>query len=260
MYHSINFNDGTLTYNTYDTFNLMPDGRPLVKSPEAKTNFVDVPGADGSLDYTEVLNGLKYNNRKGSWEFYVLNTYQDSAIEREKAWSERYSLILKTIHGKYFDKIWLEDDTDTNNSPMWYYKGRIYLNEWKSDPQYSKITIDYDLDPYKYPTSEETVHRDWLWDDLLVGPTAATILYGTFNVNEKKDRIIYGGGWVSADCSTAMRLTFANDYHEPVNLPSGITNNIFNIDDIPGSVTNGVRVTFHGAGNVTLYYGEGKKL
>ena len=77
--HSIWFENPSINglapvkYNTFSNFHLISDGRPDVASPELKTNYVDVPGADGSLDYTEALNGRKYKNRTGSWEFYMLN-------------------------------------------------------------------------------------------------------------------------------------------------------------------------------------------
>lgn len=257
MYHSINFQkeDGK-RYNTYADFHLMPDGRPIVKSPGTKTTFVDVPGADGSLDYTEALNGLKYGNRKGSWNFYVLNTYQTKRDdEREKEWSDWYSMILKSIHGQYFDRIWLEDDTDVNEQPKWAYRGRVYLNEWKSDPQFSKIVIDYELDPYKYPTSEETVHKDWLWDDLTNGSTAEIIYYGNFNVNGSKDRTILGSGQLDIWCSTAMTMSYNG---LTINLQAGINNEVLDLDQISG--IDGLRATFTGTGDVELYYGEGRRL
>lgn len=261
MYHSINFgnsDNSTPTYNTYDSFHLIPDGRPLVKSPGTKTAYVDVPGADGSIDYTEALNGLKYENRKGSWTFFVLNTYQtQKGEEREKEWSAWYSAIMSGIHGKYFDRIWLEDDSDKNGQPQWAYRGRISVNEWKSDPQYSKVVIDYNLDPYKYPTSDDTVHKDWLWDDLTQLPeTSGNIMYGTFNVQGSKKRTILGSGTLSAWCSTEMLMSINN--LPPIMLNSGINNNILDLNAT--SDIKGLLVTFIGTGQVELYYGEGRKL
>lgn len=254
MYHSINIGP----YNTY-ALGLIPDGRPVVKPPTTKTTFVDVPGADGSLDYTEVLNGLKYENRKGSWDFYVLRNNQSFD---EKAWSNHYSEILKSIHGKYFDSIWLEDDSDEGGNPLFTYRGRVYVNDWKSDKTYSKIVLDYDLEPYKYPVSTDTTHPDWLWDDLTNGETVSPdIKYGRFIVDGTKDRTIFGSGEISIYCSTSdMVVSFYNNVHEPIHLESGMNNEVFNIDDLTSSVTKGLRVSFSGAGQVELYYGEGRKL
>lgn len=251
-YHSINIGD----YNTYHSFHLIPDGRPVVNPPETKTSYVDVPGADGSLDYTEALNGLKYNNRKGSWEFYVLNDYHQKGAIGERDWTELYSSIMRAIHGKKFDSIWLEDDTDQYGNPKWTYKGRVYVNSWKSDPNYSKITIDYELDSYKYPIStESTSHKNWIWNDLTNGPTASTIYYGTFTVNQNKDRTIIGSGPVSIYCSTSgMSISFY-DGRPSVQLESGNNENVFTVRNV-----NGDRVRFAGSGKVELYYGEGRSL
>lgn len=262
MYHSINFgnsDNSTTTYNTYDSFHLMPDGRPLVKTPGTKSTYVDIPGADGSLDYTEALNGLKYENRKGSWNFYVLNTYQtQKGSEREKEWSDWYSSIMRAIHGKYFDQIWLEDDSDKNGQPKWYYRGRLSVNEWKSDPQFSKVVIDYNLDPYKYPTSKDTVHPDWLWDDLTqLTESSGVIMYGNFTVKEQKKRTILGSGMLSIWCSQPMLLKYSDA--EPIMLSSGINDDVLNLDYV-GDATKGLVVTFIGNGQVELYYGEGRKL
>ena len=105
--HSITING----MNTWDIWHMAPKSRPFVSPPQVKTEYVDVPGADGSLDYTEVLTGRpRYANRTGQWDFIVDNGYRN--------WSDLYSDILMKLHGKYFDNIVLEDD------PYYKWKGR----------------------------------------------------------------------------------------------------------------------------------------
>ena len=122
--------------NTWSSWHLIPTSRPVVNPPEVKTKYVDIPGANGSLDYTEALDGVKYGNRTGSWEFMVANGYAE--------WSVLYQEIMNYIHGKYL-KVVLMDD------PNYYYVGRLSINQWKSDQRYSTITIDYNFSPYKTP-------------------------------------------------------------------------------------------------------------
>lgn len=254
MYHSINIEstERSERFNTYDAFggNLIPGSRPLVKTPETKTSYVDVPGANGSLDYTEALNGLLYKNRKGSWEFYVNNGYQVD----EGTWNIMYSSIMGSIHGKYFDHIWLEDDTrEEDGKPSYYYKGRIFVNEWKSDPQFSKVVLDYELEPYKYPEPMEGHEvEDWLWDDLFFGDSVDPIQYGKFYVSESKDRTIVGSphGEVTVFADTAMTMTILYN-GEIINIPAH-ESTTFNL-----SATGLDRVRFKGIGNVELSYDGG---
>lgn len=257
MYHSVNIESTTRAndrYNTYDTFSahLIPEKRPLIKPPEVKKNYVDIPGAHGSLDYTEALNGILYTNRTGSWEFYVDNGYQDT----EGTWNIMYSELMNSIHGKYFDYIWLEDDArEFDGLPSYYYKGRIFVNEWRSDPQFSKIVLDYDLEPYKYPSPKEGDNvDDWLWDSLFGDATVNPIRYGTFTVNGNKHRTIVGqpGGTVVVFSSQAMNVKLPDD--TVISVPASTSTSF----TLSGKGTD--RVIFTGHGQVTLTYDEGPEL
>lgn len=144
MYHSITFGNK----NTWDDWHLIPSTRPVFNPPETKTHYVDIPGANGQIDLTESLTGYPvYENRTGSIEFYVANGYED--------WSILYSKIMNYLHGKRM-RATLEDDR------YFYYEGRFEVNKWTSDKWYSKITIDYDVYPYK--KEPNTSLEPWLWD------------------------------------------------------------------------------------------------
>lgn len=154
MYHSVYFGEK----NTWDDWHLIPVSRPVILPPNVKTNYVDIPGADGHSDLTEALTGsVLYKTRTGSLEFYVDNDYREF-IE----WEHLYSEIMDYLHGKQM-KLILEDD------PNFYYDGRFNVNTWKSEKDYSRIVIDYDVYPYK--TYRYTSAEEWLWDpfDFLIG-------------------------------------------------------------------------------------------
>lgn len=162
--HSITING----MNTWDIWHMAPKSRPFVSPPQVKTEYVDVPGADGSLDYTEVLTGRpRYANRTGQWDFIVDNGYRN--------WSDLYSDILMKLHGKYFDNIVLEDD------PYYKWKGRLSVSGQFGNKDYSSVTIQYNLNPYKRPISSEDM-PNWRWNDLF----GNTIYYGSFTVNGVK--------------------------------------------------------------------------
>lgn len=122
--------------NTYDDWHIVPLSRPLVNPPLFKEDYLDLPGVYGSLDYSRAHMGVPiYGNRTGQWEFVVLNDF--------RSWEVAYSDIQHTVHGKRCF-VTLEDD------PEYFYVGNLKLNEWRSDPGWSRIVIDYNLEPFKY--------------------------------------------------------------------------------------------------------------
>ena len=144
MYHSIMFGDK----NTWTDWHLIPSSRPVITPPAPKLTYIEVPGAHGSLDYSEVLcNEILYSNRSGSIEFIVDNDHEP--------WFVIYSNILNYLQGKQMRMV-LEDD------PSYYYIGRFAVNDWKSDQTNSIITIDYNVDPYKYCIFD--TGEDWKWN------------------------------------------------------------------------------------------------
>lgn len=143
MYHSVTFGE----MNSWDDWHLIPSTRPVFNPPNVKTQYVDIPGGNGSLDLTEALTGYPtYENRTGSIEFYVANGYED--------WDILYSKIMNYLHGKEL-RAYLEDDRS------FVYVGRFEVNQWKSDKWWSTISIDYNVYPYK---KEQSGFDDWLWD------------------------------------------------------------------------------------------------
>lgn len=244
LYFSIKFSDldGRNEVDTFDDWKIVPESRPLVSPPDVKTEYLDIPGADGSLDYTEALSGLKYTNREGSWTFYVLNPLANIGGKYLK-WNELYSLILKTVHGKR-KRIWLESDPD------YYYTGRIFVDQWNSNKDYSKITLKYIIDPWKYPINT-TSNRDWLWNELFDN----TIYYGTFDVVGQKYRNLINPSsepiTPSFYCTSEMTVTFGSNKYT---VPSGTSTSKFKI------VTGDNHMLFEGNGRVTVDYSMGREL
>ena len=161
MYHSITFGDGSLYpsghekegqfkgTNTWDDWHLIPAERPSIASPGVSTNFVEIPGRDGAIDFsTFLVNKPVYGMRQGSWDFYVDNDHE--------YWETIRMKIMNFLHGKRM-KIVLEDDPD------WYWEGRFAVDSWRSEASNSRISINYQLDPYKKRVKESGVN-DIIWD------------------------------------------------------------------------------------------------
>lgn len=137
-----------LYFNTWEDWFLLPASRPLFNPPKIRKRTLEIPGRDGLLDLSKSDTGYSvFENSEGSWEFIVENDHED--------WAVLYSRIMNQIHGADV-KLILEDD------PFYYRPGSVSVNQWVSDAAYSKITIDYSVEPYKYVICSGD--REWLWD------------------------------------------------------------------------------------------------
>ena len=211
MYHSLTLGGK----NTWDDWHLVPESRPVMNPPKPKFEYANIPGLDGALDFTEVFGDVLYENREGSWTFYVMNDYGQKNYDYN-AWYELYRNIMGHLHGLYM-LVYSEDD------PEYIYRGRVSVNNWASEKDYSKITFDYNLEPYKYrakrlPNGEmdiddtiSTARNDWKWDDLF----DLTIKYGKFNVDGRKVRTLYNDLGRTIEpairCSSKMKVYSGRD-------------------------------------------------
>lgn len=221
--------------NTYKDWKLIPTSRPLLNPPTPKTNYVDIPGMDGTLDYTEVLAGIKYSNRQGSWEFIVLNGYAE--------WYQRYSEIMNYIQGKKF-RVILDDEPD------YYYNCRLSVNSWKSDKDWSKIVIDYIAEPFKYPLTS-TASYDWLWNELF----SNVIYYGTFDVVNSKWRNLINETPETMSVAVTVTAPMSITYNgNTILLEEGTTENAIILS--PGDN----EMCFYGTGRVVIDYSKGRTL
>lgn len=150
MYHSLTFKrkyttpySKVVTKNTYDDLKLVPSSRPVISAPALKEVYVDIPGANGSIDLSEVVSGCPvYQNREGDLEFVVLNGNYTGFASYD-TWINRYTEILNFLHGREIEMS-LEDDPD------YYYRGRFSVDEWESTKDYSLLKIKYNLEPFKW--------------------------------------------------------------------------------------------------------------
>ena len=121
--------------HTYDDWDLVLTGKSL-GLPTPKTSSVDVDGADGSIDTSEVLSGeIKFSNRRLEFELTMTTDYDE--------YNELVTNITNYLHGRKLKIILDEDDS-------YYYYGRCQINQWGSDKRIGKIVISCDCEPYKY--------------------------------------------------------------------------------------------------------------
>ena len=115
----------------------------IISTPSPKTELIEIPGSDGVLDFTEFFDGVKYNNRKLSFEF--------STLVQPSEFMTLFSTVQNALHGQKM-MIYLDDDPD------WYYIGRVNVSEWKSDKLHGKLTVECDCEPYKYKMTSQAVY------------------------------------------------------------------------------------------------------
>ncbi len=123
-------------YHSWDNWNLVLQSISI-GMPEPKTNSVDIPGANGSLDLTETLTGeVVYENRELSFKFETAEQLTG------KSWADLISEIATALHGKRMNII-LDDDPD------WIYNGRCIIDAFSTSVAKQEITIKCDCDPFK---------------------------------------------------------------------------------------------------------------
>jgi hypothetical protein len=267
--HSISFLKDGVWFDTWEDFHMAPKARPFVAEPQVKTNYIDVPGADGSLDYTEALtDSVLFGNRTGQWDFIVDLPYTVSSNVSAKTGITVtnaiafQSAILKFFHGRNFDHIILTDELvydfrdPTKVVDGYYYTGRITAKSSLATKDYIQITLQYNLEPYKHPIAS-TKNLNWKWNELF----GNTIKYGTFSVNTMdyaegseiygKSRTIY--------LDDAQNVTI--NVTSPMKMIYGTTVYMLNTGDnqVP-MLAGGNPCTFFGHGIVTVDYSEGKVL
>ena len=227
MYHSVRFAVGSTVKNSWDDWYLVPSSRPVINPPKPKYVTVDIPGANGAIDLSEVTSGeVVYENRTGSIEFIVFN-------EKPMEWFELYSQIMDYLHGKPV-QISLEDEIPAGSTiPSYYYEGRCEVDGWQSGANYSTISITYDLYPYKFATQA----------------TSETINLSSTNVQKtyKNGRMaVIPKFTVSDTCTVTWK---GNEY----TLSKG-ENAVANIVFEEGNNT----ISFKGSGTVTITFREGR--
>lgn len=128
--------------HSYDDLNLILSESD-VPPAEPKTSFIDVPGADGSLDMTEAHGEVKYSDRECTFTF-TMNPLDSST------WEEKKTEVSNKLNGKVF-KLTLDKDEE------YYYTGRCTVDDYASDKRIRQIVIKARVHPYKFKQSVTTL-------------------------------------------------------------------------------------------------------
>lgn len=114
-----------------------------IDEPEVKTNYIELPVGDGSIDLTEALRGeVSYRDRQIRATFTI--------IAPRATWRAKLDEIRAYCHGRKLVIVAPED-------PDHYYIGRVSVGYLIKEASSAEFTVTITADPYKYK-NDETVH------------------------------------------------------------------------------------------------------
>lgn len=119
--------------HSYDDYSLILVDA-VIDAPKPKTEKVNIPGADGVLDFSEYFGEIKYKNRNISFDFKMKADISN--------FMNLFSTVQNALHGKT-----MQVTLDVDSS--FYYIGRVTVDKWLADRRVGKINISVDAEPYK---------------------------------------------------------------------------------------------------------------
>lgn len=218
--------------HSYNDFGLILKKRPEISMPKPKTQYVDIPGMDGSIDMTDAFGIVKYEDRPIKFTFKVIG-------DREN-WYTRHSELANYLHGQKL-KVIIDEDR------YYYYLGRPTVNEWESSRNTATIVIDGIYEPFKYDINQPA-DGGWLWDPFsFVDGVVFKDKMPVDGTQSIKIRIDYLPQIPTFTCDASGMAVIFNDVTYP--LQEGL-NKIFEIELAKGDNF----LTFTGHGTVKIGY------
>lgn len=174
--------------HSYNDLNLVM-GKPTIPPAEAKTNFVDIPGGDGSVDLTEALGEIRYKDRACTFPFTVF-PHED--------FEEKKRIVSNLLNGRRF-KIRLDKD------PNYYWVGRCSINEYASDKNLHKIVVGAIVSPYKLK-KEKTIVNIPAGNNVIVTLKNGRKSVVPTIVNRESAKIVFDGNTYDMNAGTHTLL------------------------------------------------------
>lgn len=110
-----------------------------IPMPEPQTNFVEIPGRDGTLDLSEAFGTVRYADRIIPLTLYARAPF-DTLI----------SAFAADVHGRRMNVIFDRD-------PTYYYDARITVEDVERHAGYCELSLECRAKPYKKEHFETTI-------------------------------------------------------------------------------------------------------
>ena len=117
---------GTVNTKTYGLI-VAPYEIPM---PLPRTDYVEIPGKDGSLDLSEAFGRVLYSDRVIPITLYAVGAYDANV-----------SAFVNTVHGKRKQITFSKD-------PTYYYNGRVSVVSITKQDGYCEIGLEITAEPY----------------------------------------------------------------------------------------------------------------
>lgn len=148
MLNDVLFNDKS----AYQDWNIVLT-KTDIGLPKIKTSTVEIKGADGILDLSEVLTGdVIYGNRDIKLTFSMMNLEDYHTLISE---------ISNYIHGRKLNIRFTMDEE-------YYYVGRCQISQWECNKNIGKIVVNISAEPFKYRFYETVVIVKLLGDEQVI--------------------------------------------------------------------------------------------
>ena len=109
--------------------------------PLPRTDYVEIPGKDGSLDLSEAFGRILYTDRLIPITLYAVGAYDANV-----------SAFVNAVHGKRKQITFSKD-------PTYYYNGRVSVASLTKQDGYCEIGLEITAEPYKLEQTETSVSR-----------------------------------------------------------------------------------------------------
>lgn len=212
VFQNVYFRVGDNEFKTFDDFGLVLQSK-VIPPATPKITRVDVPARNSSLDYSEVLGPVRYDDRTIVMNFKIT----DMKFETIEQFKSRISALIDGKKGR----IIFDDDIG------YYWLGRFTISPFNIGRGINPVitfSITAVCDAYKY--SIFTNDDDWLWDpfdfdDGIINQVSNYIIpsHGhadMFFIVPEDDRIVSPTFIVEKDGSTTFQLFILNELRQPV--------------------------------------------
>ncbi len=110
-----------------------------IPMPEPQTNFVEIPGRDGSLDLSDAFGTVRYADRIIPLTMYARAPF-DTLI----------STFAADVHGRRMDVIF-------DRNPTYYYDARIMIEDVERHAGFCELSLECRAKPYKVEHFETSI-------------------------------------------------------------------------------------------------------
>ena len=138
------------SYHTLRDWGLAIGNNNCIGTPVQETFYLDVPGADGFLDYSEALTGRPIFKQR------PIEITLGGKMDR-RIWNSFISSIRILLHGKRVRIVF-------DDFPGYYWEGRAEVTEFDRVREIGTFKLSIpQADPYGYSLNDNST-SDWLWN------------------------------------------------------------------------------------------------